>query len=47
VTRFALSCIALAALSACSNFDPLFTGDKVDYRSQSKQTPGLEVPPAA
>lgn len=45
VTRFALSAIALAALAGCSSFDPLFAGDKVDYRTQSKQTPGLEVPP--
>lgn len=48
MTRFALSCLAaatLASLAACSSFDPLLSGDKVDYRSQSKQTPGLEVPP--
>lgn len=45
VNRLALSCVAIAALAGCSSFDPLFTGDKVDYRTQSKQTPGLEVPP--
>jgi outer membrane protein assembly factor BamC len=45
VNRFALSCLALAALAGCSSFDPLFNGDKVDYRTQSKQTTGLEVPP--
>jgi outer membrane protein assembly factor BamC len=45
VTRFALSAITLAVLAGCSNFGPIFDGDKVDYRTQSKQTPGLEVPP--
>ncbi len=45
MTRFSLSCLALAALAGCSSLDPLFGGDKVDYRTQSKQTPGLEIPP--
>ena len=48
MTRFASSALSLAiaaALAGCSSFDPLFNNDKVDYRSQSKQTPGLEVPP--
>ncbi len=45
VNRFALSCVALAVMAGCSSFDPLFSGDKVDYRTQSKQTPGLEIPP--
>lgn len=45
VNRFALSCIAVAALAGCSSFDPLLGSDRVDYRTQSKQTPGLEIPP--
>lgn len=46
MTRFSLTALAAAAcLAGCSSFDPLFAGDKVDYRTQSKQTPGLEVPP--
>jgi outer membrane protein assembly factor BamC len=46
VTRFSLTALAAAAcLAGCSSFDPLFTGDKVDYRTQSRQTPGLEIPP--
>lgn len=45
VTRFSLSCLALATLAGCSSLDPLLGGDKVDYRTQSKQTPGLEIPP--
>lgn len=46
MTRFSLPALAAAAcLAGCSSFDPLFTSDKVDYRTQSKQTPGLEVPP--
>jgi len=48
VTRFPLRALSLAlaaALGGCSSFDPLFNNDKVDYRTQSKQTPGLEVPP--
>ena len=45
VNRFALSAVALAVMAGCSSFDPLFSGDKVDYRTQSKQTTGLEVPP--
>lgn len=46
MTRFALSALSLAVLAGCSSFDPLFSSnDKVDYRSQSKQTGGLDVPP--
>ena len=48
MTRFPLRALSLAlaaALGGCSSFDPLFNNDKVDYRTQSKQTPGLEVPP--
>lgn len=45
VNRFALSCIAVAALAGCSSLDPLLGSDRVDYRTQSKQTPGLEIPP--
>lgn len=45
MTRFSLSCLALATLAGCSSLDPLLGGDKVDYRTQSKQTSGLEIPP--
>jgi outer membrane protein assembly factor BamC len=49
VTRFpvprVLTLSLAVALSGCSSFDPMFTSDKVDYRSQAKQTTGLEVPP--
>lgn len=45
VNRFALSCVALAVLAGCSTIEPLFGGDKVDYRTQSKQTTGLDIPP--
>lgn len=49
MTRFpvprVLTLSVALALAGCSSFDPLFTSDKVDYRSQAKQTPGLEVPP--
>jgi outer membrane protein assembly factor BamC len=34
-----------AALGGCSAFDNLISSDKVDYRTGSKQTTGLEVPP--
>ena len=41
-----LACVALiASLAACSSFDGTFSSDKVDYRSQAKQTSGLDVPP--
>jgi outer membrane protein assembly factor BamC len=41
-----LACVALiASLAACSSFDGTFSSDKVDYRSQARQTTGLDVPP--
>lgn len=43
--RLALSCVAAAALAGCSSFDPLISSDRVDYRTQSKQTSGLDIPP--
>jgi outer membrane protein assembly factor BamC len=33
------------ATSGCSSFSNLMAGDKVDYRSSSERTNGLEVPP--
>lgn len=38
-----LSCLALAA--GCSTVENLLAGDRVDYRSSSTRTSGLEVPP--
>jgi outer membrane protein assembly factor BamC len=35
----------LAALSGCSSVEGLIAGDKIDYRSSSTRTAGLEVPP--
>lgn len=41
-----LACAALiASLAACSSFDGVISSDKVDYRSQARQTQGLDVPP--
>ncbi|MFO0121017.1 MAG: outer membrane protein assembly factor BamC [Inhella sp.] len=49
MTRFpaprVLTLSVALALAGCSSFDGMFSGDKVDYRAQSKQTTGLEVPP--
>ncbi|MDR7334097.1 outer membrane protein assembly factor BamC [Roseateles asaccharophilus] len=40
-----LACTALVlSLAGCSSLD-IFSSDKVDYRTQSKQTQGLDVPP--
>ncbi len=45
-TPVRLACLmALASLSACSTLDSMTTGDKVDYRTQARQTTGLDVPP--
>jgi outer membrane protein assembly factor BamC len=42
----AIACCAALALSSCSTFDSLLSGDKIDYRtSASGKTSGLEVPP--
>lgn len=43
-TRLACTAFVLS-LAGCSTFDSLFSSDKVDYRTASKQTQGLEVPP--
>ena len=37
--------MALASLTACSTFESITSSDKVDYRTQAKQTTGLDVPP--
>src|SRR5215217_7882802 len=39
----ALSC--LAVLAGCSSVENLLSGDKIDYRSTSARSNGLEVPP--
>lgn len=46
--RLAVSVVGLAAwvsLSGCSTLEGVFTGEKVDYKSQSKKTGPLDVPP--
>lgn len=44
-TATRLACTALVlSLAGCSSLD-IFSSGKVDYRTQSKQTQGLEVPP--
>jgi len=41
-----LACTALVlSLAGCSTFDGLFSSDKVDYKTASRQTQGLDVPP--
>ncbi|WP_310737587.1 outer membrane protein assembly factor BamC [Inhella gelatinilytica] len=45
IAPHALTLAVLAALGGCSALNTTFGSDKVDYRSQSKQTTGLEVPP--
>ncbi len=42
--RVASSMVAIS-LAGCTSVGGLFKGDKVDYRAQSAQTQGLEVPP--
>ncbi|OWQ85020.1 hypothetical protein CDN98_18015 [Roseateles terrae] len=45
-TPVRLAClVAVASLAACSSLDSMTTGDKVDYKTQAKQTTGLDVPP--
>ena len=36
---------AAAALAGCSTTDSLFSGEKIDYKSQAAKTPTLDVPP--
>lgn len=43
--RHASLAAIVLALSACSTVDQVVGDGKVDYRSQSGRTPGLEVPP--
>lgn len=43
-TRLACTAFVLS-LAGCSTFDSIFSSDKVDYRTASRQTQGLEVPP--
>jgi len=45
-TPVRLAClVAVASLAACSSLDSITSGDKVDYKTQAKQTTGLDVPP--
>lgn len=50
-TPFTVSAVRAAAvalivsLSACSTIESMFPTDKVDYRTNARQTQGLEVPP--
>ena len=39
------SSLVVIGLAGCTSVGGLFKGDKVDYRAQSGQTQGLEVPP--
>ena len=39
------SSVLVIGLAGCTSVGSLFKGDKVDYRAQSAQTQGLEVPP--
>lgn len=43
-TRLACTAFVLS-LAGCSSIDGLFSNDKVDYRTASRQTQGLDVPP--
>jgi len=44
-TPFAAGVLTVAALTGCSSVSEFMAGDKVDYRSASTQTQGLEIPP--
>jgi outer membrane protein assembly factor BamC len=44
VAAAGIACVA-SALAGCSNVEGLFSGDKVDYRSNSTRSSGLDVPP--
>jgi outer membrane protein assembly factor BamC len=37
--------VAAIALGACSSTDGMFSGDKIDYKSQAAKTAALDVPP--
>jgi len=43
-TRLACTAFVLS-LAGCSTLDGMFSSDKVDYRTQAKQTGGLDIPP--
>ncbi|WP_457423491.1 outer membrane protein assembly factor BamC [Roseateles sp. P5_E7] len=43
-TRIACTAFVLS-LAGCSTLDGMFSSDKVDYKTQSRQTTGLDVPP--
>ena len=43
-TRLACTAFVLS-LAGCSTFDNVFSNDKVDYRTASRQTQGLDIPP--
>lgn len=45
-TAIRLACTAFVlSFAGCSTLDSMFSGDKVDYKTQAKQTQGLDVPP--
>ncbi|MFG6431025.1 outer membrane protein assembly factor BamC [Roseateles sp. LYH14W] len=43
-TRLACTAFVLS-LAGCGTLDSMFSADKVDYKTQSRQTTGLDVPP--
>ena len=43
-TRLACTAFVLS-LAGCSTLDGMFSSEKVDYKTQSRQTTGLDVPP--
>jgi outer membrane protein assembly factor BamC len=43
-TRIACTAFVLS-LAGCSSLDGMFSSDKVDYRTQARQTGGLDIPP--
>jgi outer membrane protein assembly factor BamC len=42
-TGAGIACLAL--LAGCSSLEGMFSGDKIDYRSSTARTTGLDVPP--
>ena len=45
MTRKVVSFVLLAALIGCSSMQDLVKGEKIQYKSESKQLPSLEIPP--
>ncbi len=43
--RRAATLLLALSLAGCSSFDTLVSGEKIDYRSQTTRSQGLEVPP--